>query len=82
MNQFTPISRFIEPLRSASMSEQMHILCWILNGTYSQQSDEFIDALTPAQQAFEEAWDRLSAIAEPQETLSTEQVVRVLGRLA
>lgn len=75
-------SRFIDIVRTATMAEQMSILSWILNGVYVRQSDDFVDALTPTQQAFEEAWDRLSAIAEPQETLSTEQVVRVLGRAA
>ena len=50
-----------------SECEQLSVMSWLLNGIYVRQSDSFIEALTPAADAFEAAYDQLSAIAEPSE---------------
>ena len=50
-----------------SEREQLSVMSWLLNGIYVRQSDSFIDALAPAADAFETAYDQLSAIAEPSE---------------
>ena len=50
-------------------SELVTVLCHILGGNAGHQSDAFLDALFDTSEAFNAAYDTLTAIAEENETL-------------